>query len=74
MGPAFGFWLFLFEHYNGQLGSTLTNNRSVEIQFMRDFLKERSLMPSAGNLPTIYHKEFFANFYRWKEVWLQSRF
>lgn len=30
-GPVFGFWLFSFERYNGQLGSTLTNNRSVEI-------------------------------------------
>ena len=46
-GPVFGFWLFSFERYNGQLGSTLTNNRSVEIQFMRDFLKERFLIPSA---------------------------
>ena len=57
-GPVFGFWLFSFERYNGQLGSTLTNNRSVEIQFMRDFLKERFLMPSTGNLPAIYQEEF----------------
>ena len=66
-GPVFGFWLFSFERYNGQLGSTLTNNRSVEIQFMRDFLKERFLMPSAGNLPTIYHEEFMPIFNRWNE-------
>ena len=38
-GPVFEFWLFSFERYNGQLGSTLT--------FMRDFLKEPFLMPSA---------------------------
>ena len=49
-GPVFGFWLFSFERYNGQIGSTLTNNRSVEIQFMRDFLKEHFLMPSANHL------------------------
>jgi len=48
-GPVFGFWLFSFERYNGQLGSTLTNNRSVEIQFMRDFLKERFLMRTFAN-------------------------
>lgn len=57
-GPVLGFWLFSFERYNGQLGSTLTNNRSVEIQFMRDFLKERFLMPSMENLPAIYQEEF----------------
>ena len=57
-GPVFGFWLFSFERYNGQLGSTLTNNRSVEFQFMRDFLKECFLMPSTGNLPAIYQEEF----------------
>ena len=52
LSPAFcvnGLWLISFERYNGQLGSTLTNNRSVEIHFMRDFLKERFLMPSAGH-------------------------
>ena len=66
-GPVFGFWLFSFERYNGQIGSTLTNNCSVEIQFMRDFLKEHYLMPSAGNLPTIYHEEFMPIFDRWGE-------
>ena len=66
-GPVFGFWLFSFERYNGQIGSTLTNNRSVEIQFMRDFLKEHYLMPSAGNLLTIYHEEFMPIFDRWGE-------
>ena len=66
-GPVFGFWLFSFERYNGQLGSTLTNNHSVEIQFMQDFLKERFLMQSAGNLPTIYHEEFLPIFNSRKE-------
>ena len=66
-GPVFGFWLFSFERYNGQIGSTLTNSRSMEIQFMRDFLKEHYLMPSAGNLPTIYHEEFMPIFDRWGE-------
>ena len=52
-GPVLGFWFFSFERYKGQLGSILTNNHSVENQFMRDFFKERFLTPSAGNLPTI---------------------
>ena len=59
-GPVYGFWLFSFERYNGLLGSTVTNNRSVEIQFMRDFLKERFLMPCAGNLLFSYQQEFLA--------------
>ena len=61
-GPVFGFWLFSFERYNGQIGATRTNNRSVEIQFMRDFVKERFLMPSAGNLPSIYEEDFLPLF------------
>ena len=65
-GPVFGFWLFSFERYNGQIGSTVTNNRSVEIQFMRDFLKEHFLMPSAGNLPSVYHEEFLPIFDKWR--------
>ena len=65
-GPVFGFWLFSFERYNGQIGSTATNNRSVEIQFMRDFLKEHFLMPSAGNLPSVYHEEFLPIFDKWR--------
>ena len=66
-GPVLGFWLFSFERYNGLLGSTVTNNRSVEMQFMRDFLKERFLMPCAGNLPTTYQEESLPVFDRWME-------
>ena len=65
-GPVFGFWLFSFERCNGQIGSVLTNNRSVEIQFMRNFVKERFLMPCTGNLPTIYQEQFGPVFDRCK--------
>ena len=65
-GPVFGFWLFSLERYNGQIGATRTNNRSVEIQFMRDFVKERFLMPSAGNLPRIYEEDFLPLFNQFK--------
>ena len=63
-GPVFGIWLFSFERYNGQLGSTRTNNRSVEIQFIRDFLKERFLLPCSGNLPNLYKDTFLPVFNR----------
>ena len=66
-GPVFGFWLFSFERYNGQMGFTITKNRSVEIQFMRDFLKQRFLMPCAGNLPNDYGEEFLPAFKEWNE-------
>ena len=66
-GPVFGFWLFSFERYNGHLGSTYTNNRSVEIKFMRDFLKERFLLPSSGNLPTLQQDTFLPIFHRGKD-------
>jgi len=65
-GPVFGFWLFSFERYNGHLGSTYTNNRSVEIKFRRDFLKERFLLPSVRNLPTPQQDTFLPIFHRGK--------
>ena len=37
-GPLSSFWLFPFERYNGLLGQTPTNNRSIEVQIMRRFL------------------------------------
>jgi len=40
-GSIYSFWCFAFERYNGILGTTKTNNRSVEIQIMRKFLSSR---------------------------------
>ena len=62
-----GFWLFSFERYNGHLGSTYINNRSFEIKFMRDFLKERFLLPSSRNLPTPQQDTFLPIFHRGKD-------
>lgn len=42
-GPVTSFWCFSFEHFNGILGSTTTNKRSVELQLMRQFLISRQL-------------------------------
>lgn len=36
-GPSASFWCFSFERYNGIMGSTPTNKRSVELQLMRRF-------------------------------------
>ena len=38
-GPVCGFWLFSFERYNGILGDYYTNNKSIEVQLMRKFLR-----------------------------------
>ena len=38
-GPPTSFWLFAFEKLNGILGSTPTNNRSIEMQFFSRFLE-----------------------------------
>ena len=40
-GPPHASWCFSFERYNGVLGSIPTNNKSIEIQFMRRFLKNQ---------------------------------
>ena len=39
-GPVYGFWLFSFERYNGILGKYPTNNKSVELQMMRKFIRD----------------------------------
>lgn len=38
-GPVYAFWLFSFERENGILGAIPSNNRFVELQLMRKFLK-----------------------------------
>ena len=40
-GPLHAFWLFAFERYNGLLGNQPTNNRAIEPQLMKRFLKDR---------------------------------
>ena len=41
-GPLHSFWLFPFERYNGILEVQPTNNRSIEMQLMRRFLKDNT--------------------------------
>ena len=45
-GPLHGFWLYAFERYNGLLGSLPNNNRSIEIQLMRRFLRDNQILSS----------------------------
>ena len=42
-GPVYSFWLFSFERFNGILGNFSTNNKSVELQIMRKFLRDQCL-------------------------------
>ena len=42
-GPVYSFWLFSFERYNGILGGYSTNNKSVELQLIRKFLRDQLL-------------------------------
>jgi hypothetical protein len=42
-GPVYSFWLFSFEWYNGILGNYSTNNKSIELQIMRKFLRDQNL-------------------------------
>ena len=46
-GPVHNFWLFSFERFNGLLGDFKTNQRAVEIQLMRKFLRDQDIR----NLP-----------------------
>ena len=42
-GPVHNFWLFSFERFNGVLGDFKTNQREVEIQLMRKFLRDQDI-------------------------------
>ena len=55
-GPVTSFWCFSFERFNGILGSTTTNKRSVELQLMRQFLISRQLKDM--DLPEQYQDDF----------------
>ena len=40
-GPVYSFWLFAFEHFDGILGAYSTNNKNIEVQIMREFLRHQ---------------------------------
>lgn len=43
-GPIYGFWCFPFERFNGKLGSFPTNNKNIELQIARKFLRDQTVM------------------------------
>ena len=55
-GPVCGFWLFSFERYNGILGDFYTNNKSIEVQLMRKFLRDNVV--SNLELPQEFKDQF----------------
>ena len=55
-GPVYSFWLFSFERYNGTLGAYHTNNKSVEIQMMRMFLRDQNTCDI--EFPESYREQF----------------
>lgn len=55
-GPVYAFWLFSFERYNGIMGSFQTNNRSIELQFMRKFLRDQTVQEVA--FPDSFQSDF----------------
>ena len=54
-GPVFSFWCFTFERYNGILGNYHTNQRSIEVQLMRKFLRDSQLLEIES--PSEYNAE-----------------
>lgn len=55
-GPLHGFWCFPFERFNGLLGSLPNNNRSIEVQLMKRFLRDSTLMSLPS--PNMFATEF----------------
>ena len=57
-GPLHGFWLYSFERYNGLLGNQPTNNRSIELQLKKRFLRDNmhfDMLKSAECMPLVEH-------------------
>ena len=54
--PIYSFWLFSFERYNGILGNYYTNNKSIELQIMRKFIRDQNIRDFA--FPEEYKEQF----------------
>ena len=53
-GPLHAFWLYSFERYNGLLGKQPTNNRSIDIQLIKCFLRDNihlEMLATADRMP-----------------------
>lgn len=55
-GPVHNFWLFSFERFNGILGDFKTNQRAVEIQLMRKFLRDQEIRDLP--FPSLFQEHF----------------
>ena len=55
-GPAQEFWLLSFERYNGILGKQPTNNRTIEDQLMKRFIRDNLVY--SYDFPNHYHEDF----------------
>lgn len=55
-GPSHTFWLFAYERFNGILGSYPNNNKSIEIQLMKNFCLDNALL--SVSLPNEFSDEF----------------
>ena len=44
-GPVYSFWCFIFEYFNGILGSYHTNNHHISVQLTQRFLDSKLYAP-----------------------------
>ena len=56
-GHVQSFWLFSYERFNGMLGKQPHNNKNIEVQVMRRFMRDSKLM-HIEELPTEFHSDF----------------
>ena len=62
-GPVYSFWLFSFERYNGILGNQPTNNRAIEPQLMRRFVRDQSAFLITDEQNKLNFSSDFENFF-----------
>ena len=71
-GPVYAFWCFAFERYNGILGAYPTNNRAIEPQIMRKFLREQEVR--CMSRPSDHPPEVESKLFKTSGSLLQSSF
>jgi len=59
-GPLHAFWCFSFERFNGILGATQTNGRSIEVQLMRKLMTGRFVWNTT--MPSEFQENFMPFF------------
>jgi len=65
LGPMASFWLFTFEGFNiGLLGDQPTNNRSIEVQLMQQFIVDNAYLQLLHYEPSVHEPSYIDSLFQ----------